>query len=62
MAIKSPLSDTCSSMNNLLVAGPGTSDLHPKLDYCDKLQKQTWSVLLITKLYNNITTRKLSRK
>lgn len=40
VAVKSPLSDVFSSMSNL-VADHGTSDVHPKLDYCDKLQKQT---------------------
>ena len=35
MAVKSPLYDVFSDMYNLLVAGNSTSDLHPKLDYCD---------------------------
>ena len=31
MAARSPLSDVFSNMNNVLVAGHGESDLHPKL-------------------------------
>ena len=38
-AVDSPLSDVFCSVNNLLVAGHETSDLYPKIDYCDKRQK-----------------------
>ena len=41
VAIKSLLPDIFSRMHHLPVAGHGESDLHPKLDYFDKLQKQT---------------------
>ena len=41
VAIKSPVLDVFSNMHNLLVAGHGASDLHPKIVYYDKLQKQT---------------------
>ena len=36
-AIKSPLSAVVSDMHNLPVLGHGASDLHAKIDYCDKL-------------------------
>ena len=38
---KSLLPDFFTRMHYLPVAGHGESDLHPKLDYFDKLQKQT---------------------
>ena len=41
VAVKSPLCEIFSSMHNLLVAGHGESNFQPKLDHCDKLQKQT---------------------
>ena len=44
----SPLNDAFFSIYNLLVAGHGASDLHPKIQCCDKLQKQ--SVLQIIQL------------
>lgn len=37
LAIKSPLSAVFSDTHNLLVLGHGASDLHAKIDYCDKL-------------------------
>ena len=40
-------------MYNLLVVDHGASDLRPKTDYCDQLQKQAWNIPLKLRLYNN---------
>lgn len=48
----SPFNDAFSSMCYLLVAGPGVSDLHPKIECCDKLQKQKCSLNNSNKLYD----------
>ena len=53
---QSPLNDAFSSMYNLLAAGHGASNLHPKIEGCDKLQKQTKHPLNYSvKLYNYVT-------
>lgn len=38
---QSPLNDAFSSIYNLLATGHGASDLHAKIEGCDKFQKQT---------------------
>ena len=37
-------------MHNFLVIAHGASDIHPKIDYNDKIKKQTYSILLIIQL------------